>query len=287
MLLEKYFDYRSASEEILSNYLLSNREKYNKIFSCLDNMYMLFNFLVDEENILEVKSSERPIAIQFTKTVLSTQGIYQCLYNGVPIEASILLRSLFETYVDLKIILRKDSIERMRLWSTYKFVIRKKQLDKNLELLEKGEITVKSFEEIYPLNKVSQAFEEFDEVKDQFNDGKCSHWAWSVFSEKANAENRRVSIKYICEQLGLLTDYVRIYSTFSITTHSDSLIENIIGERGYCTPAPIFNDHTYRLGGLAILYIGKIIEEIADYLEYKNQNELKEIIATWSLPCFN
>ncbi|MFH1850775.1 MAG: DUF5677 domain-containing protein [Candidatus Neomarinimicrobiota bacterium] len=283
MLVEKFEAYEKETVTIFEGYLKERRSCYDRLFSNMYKLYILFNFLVDDQHVLDLEKAKTPIAILYAKTALSHFGIYHCLFNGLIIEASILLRSLFEIYVDVKVILEKDVEDRIPLWYDFKYITRKKQLDKNLELLESQKISLEQFESTYPLHRVKKANEEYENVKANYNNGKSNHWAWSIYSNIARAQNKPITTKFICEQLGISSQYVKVFSALSISTHSDSLIENLLVDRGKNTCAPIFNSNTISIGALAVLYAGSIIEDVVKYLQYEYFKVFMDILAEISL----
>ena len=190
-------------------------------------------------------------------------GIVTNLRQGLSSEAIILLRTLFENLLTIELLLQKDSSERLKLYSDYKYVERWNNLQANKKLLAKGLIAEERLQKTLDEKYIKEVETKYNEVKENYHPKIPYHWAWKVFKDKL--KNRNPSIYFISKELGYETDYVKLYSTFSIAAHGSPLIENLVTESksNTITLSPIFTKQIVGLGCLALDKISKIVILIA------------------------
>lgn len=270
-ILEKYDSelqkYANNAIPLFHQYMENESLPYNKFLDKLFQFYLFCSYLVDLKYFPEDNENE-PIRILYAKACKTYYGIVTNLRQGLSSEAIILLRTLFENLLTVEILLQKDSSERLKLYSDYKYVERWKSLQANKKLLAKGLITEDRLHKTFDENRIKVVETKYNEVKENYHPKAPYHWAWKVFKDKL--KNRNPSIYFISKELGYETDYVKLYSTFSIAAHGSPLIENLVtdSKSNTITLSPIFTDQIVSIGCLAIDKIAKIVNKIAKkYLE--------------------
>ncbi len=259
------------------NYLKKSRKPYQKILRALYDFYMLLGYIVDEKfpDNKEQNQDNTPLMMIYSKSCLSLFGIYSCLNNGLVSEAPDILRNLFETYVNLKAILEKDTKNRIKLYHDFKYVIRWNQYQANLKLLEDGIIEHEDFEKSMPQELIKKTKKEYDEIKNRYNSQRPYHWAWLIYRDELKSRKmQNPSLKFICEKFSILDDYVKIYSTLSTTAHINSNIEYLVTIGDSITPTPSFSKNINLTSLLAITYCSKIARGIIDYLNIDDKDEV-------------
>ena len=262
-LLENYDQnlslYYNKVDPILNSYLINGRKRYEKLLKGLYDFYIFMSYQLDEQ-IIPNDDTIDTVRGLYAKSALTLYAIYTCLYNGLSSEASSLLRCLFEIYLNIKLILIKDSDTRIRLFYNYKYIQQWLSIQKNKELLKEGLIDETRFKEVYPDDLIKITEDKFQKIKEDYHPKHPYHWEWKIFKNDLN--NRNPNISYIAKHLGHKVDYVKIYSTLSISVHSSPLIENIISEGKTKTLSPLFNEHIVHTAFISLDYSGKIVTEL-------------------------
>lgn len=245
------------------------RGKYNYALELLYKFYLINNYLFD--NIFEPIEGDNDLLLSLcSKSSLNIFGIYNCLNNGLFIESTILIRSLFETYVNVELISREDSYNRLKLFSNFHYIEVYNHLKENERLLEKGIINK------LPVNKDfrKKIIEKFNQVKNDYNPSRPYHWAWKIFKDDLK-NNQNPSLKFICSKLGsdFEFDYLKLYSTFSKPVHSSPTIQNVIKKGDVISNAPQFNDLLFGDVYITIDYNIKIIKRTLEYYKPKDYND--------------
>ena len=275
-IIQKYeeilSEYYKESQIIIDRYIKEKRRPYTKLLKGIYEFYIFCSYLLDEK-IIKPSAENDIILGLYSKSCLSLYGIYSCLKDGLASEAASLLRNLFETYLNVKLILEFDSDYRIRLFNDFKYVQRYLSIKQNQDLLSKGLITEERFEKTYPKQLIDETYNKYDEIKDNYHPKIPYSWAWAIFKDKINGKNP--SVRTIAIHLGEEFDYVKLYSTMSIPVHSSPLIENIIGDGKVKTLAPLFNEHIVGLSFLSLDIVGKVISELLN--KYSDTQTTEEI----------
>lgn len=277
-ILEKYDSelqkYANDTLPLFHQYMESGSLPYNKFLDKLFQFYLFCSYLVDLKYFPEDNENE-PIRILYSKACKTYYGIVTNLRQGLSSEAIILLRTLFENLLTVELLLQKDSGERLKLYSNYKHVERWNSLQANKKLLAKGVITEDRLHKTFDENRIKVVETKYNEVKENYHPKAPYHWAWKVFKDKL--KNRNPSIYFISKELGYEIDYVKLYSTFSISAHGSPLIENLVtdSKSNTITLSPIFTKQIVGIGCLALDKISKIVIMIAQ--KYLKPDIFREI----------
>ena len=157
---------------------------------------------------------EYVMSLLFSKAFKTYKGISILCKEGYGQDAGILLRSLFEIYVNIAYISKSKSEKRSKRYYEYSYIKKKHlvELFDNYRLEEKGfkdagEYIQRNREEIYRLyNGVKDNYKNENRKKDEF------HWSGK-------------SIKRMASECGLGTDYAVVFFIFSQLVHSASTTE--------------------------------------------------------------
>ena len=280
---QEFNQYGSEITPRLNKYIENNRQPFLEFFDKLWKYYVYSAFLIDDKFKKYVDGFD-PIFTFFTKSFISLNAIYNLLYNGVPSEASTLLRSIFENLINLEIIIEKDSKFRLKLFDNYKYVEKWLNYKENESYSHTSKEELNKFKIAFPKEKIIKINQDYERVKQDYHPKKPYKWAWYIFKKELN--NRNPSIKFFCQKLNRNDDYFRVYSVLSIPAHGSSTVLNLMKVKNSISVAPTFNDHTLRIGAMSILYCSRIIDKTMDYLDLPIKNEIKIYSSTFALDIY-
>lgn len=259
-LASAFDDYRGVTFYTYYGSIENNAAKYTKAIDSLRELYFFQSFLLDSQYKKIFKNVPDALMLQFSKTAVLTQSIHQSLSVGLQIPANILLRSLFEVFVDTKVLTERDTEYRCKLYSNYYWVSSWLHLNGYQKLKTKqpeNEKIANTFNNLFPQEKKDQIESNYNEVKADYHSIMPYHWAWKIY--RAVNKNKNPTTKFLCRQLGLEEDYLRLYSLSSAVVHNSPLQENLIKKGGVTTIAPIFNQNTDATAGMSLNYAIEII----------------------------
>lgn len=191
-------------------------EKFEKDFVNFDAICNITDEIFDQGWKIKEKSDyEYVMSLLFSKAFKTYKGINILCKEGYGQDAGILLRSLFEIYVNIAYISKDESEKRAKRYYEYSYI--KKQhlveLFDNYRLEKEGfkdagQSIQRNREEIYKLyNKVKGNYKNENGGKDEF------HWSGK-------------SIKRMASECGLGTDHAYVFFIFSQLVHSSSMTES-------------------------------------------------------------
>lgn len=267
----KLHEYDKHVVSQLPSYMATQRQPFEPFFQKLFGLYTFASFLVDSK---PTPDDDKFIGLRilFAKASLSLFGILSCLKNGLSSEGGILLRSLFETFVAVKLILEKDTDLRLKLYYEYRFVEQWNGFQSNKHLLASGKTTEETFDKTFTLAKVTEIENNYNSVKANYHPTHPFHWAWSIYHSTKNTKNP--SIKLICDQLGLADDYVKVYGVLSSSVHNSANVLNIMQTQHGISLAPKYSKSILTTGSLATGYCIEIIHELAEYFKWAESEEI-------------
>ncbi|MFQ5787404.1 MAG: DUF5677 domain-containing protein [Thermodesulfobacteriota bacterium] len=159
------------------------------------------------------------VLYHYVRSIKLLQGIYTLCESGNGIEATILLRSLLNLYINLKWLTQEDIENRMTRFAEFEVIYKKLTMDKLKES--------RLLENKVPSNDYSVHDKDFETVKTKYN--LKSDWDLFYWSGK--------SIRQMAEDLGLERDYYVVYgylskiehtSPSSVRSYLDDSIEGVI-----------------------------------------------------------
>lgn len=255
----------------LNEYISRNNEKYDFILRRLIRFYFFTNYISSLK--MPAKGDEKILFVFFTKSSLNLLAIYHLLRNGMEVESAILLRGIFDNLINLELILKENTENRIKLFVDFMHIERKNQLEEHKKLIEKG-----YYEDLPVDNEYIEGLTKaYEKVRDNYHPKRPIHWAWKIFS-KSNKNNP--SLKSICEHLGkeYEIDYLRCFSTFSKSVHSSATSESYYSRQdnneNIILNSPNFTDSVHHFSAIAMDYVGKIAIKILNYFKPENYDEI-------------
>ncbi|MGH2569498.1 MAG: DUF5677 domain-containing protein, partial [Bacteroidota bacterium] len=223
-------------------YLEKQRQPFNPFFKKLFDFYLFTSYLIDSK-LFPDDDKLVGLRVLFAKGCLSFFGIYSCLQNGLSSEGAVLLRSLFETLLNEKLILAENTEERAKLFYEFHFVEKWNNLEANRRLLREGKTTQATFDKTYDGIKLNQVTQDYDRVKSNYHPTRPYHWAWTIFKSETKGNNP--SISFIADKLGFAEDYVKVYQALSLSVHGSPNILNLVRNEKGISMAPNFTRTVY------------------------------------------
>ena len=266
-------DYHDGVLSEIFPILEKQRKKYNSILNKMNDFYFLTNY-ISEHGGLETKNDfEKAFLTIYNKAALDLLGIYHCLYQGLEIQAGIIYRSIYETYVYNDFIFKEDTEEKAKLFYNFQFIERwnhiQKSMKNNPKYIEKMKIDKKRLE-LYK--------KYYDRFIYDYNPKRPYHWAYKIFKEKLNGRNP--NLLDICKYLGeyYVREYNSVYGISSTQTHPSSILGDyftVAGENvNLSINAPRYKDGIINLGLMSMLYCGRTILKIIKYFKIENLDEI-------------
>jgi len=260
------------------------RVPYHAFLDRILNFYFVTSF-VSEKKIVSVDKRLRPLMFLYSKSSLSLFGIYSCLRNGLVSEAAPILRSLFESLINLEIILRVNPYQspfyRMKLYYDYGHVIRWRSLQANRNLVKEGKLTQDKFDSQFKPELISKTEEYFNRVRSNYLDrkGKIKNWNWKIFESELG--NKNPSIVFICSKLGRGVDYLTVYSTVSSLMHSSAIIEHMVSKGNVISLTPKFSRLIIDIGMVALHYSSEVVRHVINFLDLRSKRALDSFIESY------
>ncbi len=267
----------------LRRLLEEERTPYLKSLNVLYDIYMFQNYLLDNQVEYFNKPGNPTLSLFFTKAAGDIFALRQCLMVGQLVSASSIERNIFETYVNTRLVLEKDSESRFQLFEeyqhallwdrvrSYKNYLQELESDKTIPD-EKLNSEKEYFQNLYRDIDMEVIESNYQKVKENYHPKYPYHWAWRIYKDENKGNNPNLS--FICKKLGIYNDYLHVYATSSLAVHNQPLLANMMTRRGGITSVPIFTETTNSIAGISTSLVNEIIIMI---LEYADSNKLDEI----------
>ena len=269
--------YKSIATPGLQKLMDEERAPYRKKLDALYDIYMFQNYLIDNFQEFFNNPANKTLSLFFIKASGDLFAIRQCLMVGQLISASSIERNIFETYIDTRLIIEKDTEERSNLYENYQHVLlwdRIKTYKKYLEELDfDTDIPeeVKKSEKIYYENLYKDinedaAMKNYEDVKNNYHPKYPYHWAWKIFKDEIK-DQRNPNREFLCKKLGIYNDYLHVYSTNSLAVHNQPFMANFMTRKGRegITSVPVFSETTASIAGISASLVIEIIMMILEY----------------------
>lgn len=275
-ILEKYNkelqNYADAVFPGFPRYMENHRGPFLPFLKRLFDFYLFCSYLVDS-GLFPDEERYQPLRILYAKASLSLFGIYSCLSNGLLTEASVLLRSLFEAYLNVKLILECNTDERLRLYSEFQHVEQWNNLQAHRNLVSEGKLSIDQFRKSFSDDLVREVDLNFSRVKESYHPTQPYHWAWKIFRDMIK-QARNPTISYIADHLGLSLEYVKLYGPLSISVHNSPSLVHQVSKGADITLAPQFTKTIYNNGALAVDYVAHIVVAVVRYFGFRDSDEI-------------
>lgn len=223
--------------------------------------YYFLNYLADSSTL----DAEQGSYLLASKASTDLFAIYSCLRNGCVHQASLILRSLFETAVTTTFIY--DDLEnRMQLFMDSKYI-------------EKYQ-AIKRDSSIIPESEHAEIIRMYRRIKHKYTPRSSwySKLLLSIIDEdaKLRSKYRKPTFKALCEVVQMNDDYDRLYGSLSLTVHGSPVVDHLFVSKGNFTAAPVFNSLQIKtISSLAIHYAHFVFRHI---LEKSNNQKAKRMI---------
>lgn len=264
---EEFKRYILNIEQTFPKWLEEQNEEHDTALYLLLTYYYFLNYLADSEVLSHADQGSFLLA---SKTSTDVYAIYSCLKSGCVHQASIILRSLFETAVTTKFIYG-DLKYRMELFLNYKYI------EKHL--------AIKKDKRIIPANEHAEIGRMFEQIKHQYNlkSSWYSKHLWGIMEQDSKLKHkyRKANFKALCEVVEMNGDYDKLYGALSMTVHGSPVVDHLFVSKGNFTAAPVFNSmQIITTSSLAIHYAHTVFRYIVEHSE--NQSAKKMIdYSTW------
>lgn len=267
-IFEDYF--YSTKEQILPR-LQELRKPYDFILTKLYAFYFITNYISQYGGLKTQISEEKGLFTIYNKSALDLLGIFNCLYSGLEIQAGIIYRSLYETYIYNEFIFKDNTKEKIKLFYNFQFVERWNHIQESMRynkkyLAEMG-ITEKSYEVI---------FADYNKFKNDYNPKYPFHWAFKYFNKNPN-------LMEICKALGeeYVKEYISVYGTSSKQTHPSSILGDYFrGERksDLSINSPMYKDTIVSTAVMCMSYCSFIVLSHIKYFRIPDYKGISEYV---------
>ncbi len=260
------------------------REPYKKQLDFLYDAYMFQNYLLDHQDDLLRKYVNNTIMLFFIRAASDLFALRQCLMVGQLVAAATIERNIFQTYVDMRLVLDNDTEERSKLYEEYQYVLlwnRIKTHEKYLAELEsdlkvpaeKRNSEKEYFNHFYKDFDINNIEETYEKVKHNYHPKYPYRWARKIFKNELR-DKKKLTLELICRKLGIYDDYIHVYATSSLAVHNQPFVANFMIRKNGITSAPVFNDLLNTIAGVSASFV---IEIFIMVLKYSNSEKLEEI----------
>jgi len=267
----------------LKRLLDEERTPYLISLNSLYDIYMFQNYLLDYQAEYFNKPGNQTLNLFFSKVAGDIFALRQCLMVGQLVSASSIERNIFETYVNTRLVLEKDSEARFQLYEEYQHALlwdRVRTYKNYLQDLENDDTIPDEklnsekeyFQNLFKEINLEAIESNYQKVKENYHPRYPYHWAWKIYKDENKGNNPTLS--FICKKLGIYNDYLHVYATSSLAVHNQPLLANMMTRKGGITSVPIFTDTTNSIAGISASLVTEIIMMI---LEYAGSNKLDEI----------
>lgn len=286
--IEKELDeYFKAIYPGYSKLISSERDPYLKHIDSLSHFYFYLNYLLDKyKDFFNAKPADAFILF-YSKIASDAISIRQCLLLGQLISAISIERNIFETYVDTRLIIEKDTKERLVLYSDYEFIqIWLKQLEyqnyideleKKVDIDEEEKETLESLKRhldgLISNEEMPRILENYNRVKDNYHPKYPFHWAWKIFKDDRNGRNP--SISSICKSLGIYNDYLQVYVTNSFAVHNSPLMKNFLDRGKGISSIPNFSQSIIPITAISMNFAIETIKLILSCIKFPDLIEIE------------
>lgn len=274
----KYYDaelqqYANKVVAPFNQYLDRSVAPFRPFFKYLFDYYLFLSYCADN-GIIKSDEQYAPARVLFAKSCLAYYGVYVSLQNGLPTEAITSLRSLLEVYFNVKLLFEKDTENRLTLFRNYQIVEQWLNIQANKDLVARGKMTQEMLDKTYSSKMILEIENQYQTVKSDYHPQRPYHWAWKIFSG-GDVKINNPSIKTIAKHVDLEIDFVKVYSSTSLSVHGSHNLINILEESGSISISPKFSNMIYTDGCLAMDYMSHIFLTIVRYFKFQNPDEIE------------
>jgi len=251
---------------------VSKASTYNECFDALLQLYFFSSQQLDDfgdksKRKIKKRYYESFYAL-FCKSCQCIWSIKMCLESGCLSDASSLLRTLFETYISLKLLSLKNPFRRARLYWNYGYVTEYQNMINNEGLVKSGKISKDEFDRQFSRSIIKNIKKNYNRIKKDYGNPKYTKWYYSLYGDK--------SFKQICENKDIdeSINYVKLYGAFSITVHSNKKIENLLIQNNAYNLAPNYTGLIIPMTFLALSFHINNLSILLEFCKIKNRKDI-------------
>ena len=270
-IIDEFSAYEKYVAERIDSFMAENRKPYTEFFNGLFRFYYFMSFLLDKEKIKSGNNTS-PLMTLYSKAALSLLGVVSCLQNGLAGEASFSLRSIFETWLTVKVILEDSVHERLCLFRDYEHIVKWLDIENNRKMIAKGLLTTDQFDSIISPALREEVEQKFRQIRQNYHPKVPYHWAWKIYKEKTKGQNPNVG--FLSEHFQALPDYNQVYSSTSALIHSTPQNMNVMVAGDSFTISPNFTRLIFSVGIKALEYCCEIVKEVVAFLNPEKSPEI-------------
>ncbi|KXK51650.1 MAG: hypothetical protein UZ05_CHB002001449 [Chlorobi bacterium OLB5] len=267
-----FSDYYVRSKKDVLPILSKQRQKYDFILKKINSFYFITNFLSQFSGMKTNVVEENSLFTIYNKSALDLLSIFYCLYNGLEIQAGIILRSLYETYIYNDFIFKEHTKEKLRLFYEFQFV------ERWIHIVESVKFNSNYFQDMNLSQTDIEAIKlKYDKYKDNYHPKYPYSWAFKYF-------NRNPSLLEICKYLGdeYVREYISVYGVSSKQIHLSAMIGDYFTANEdkikISLNSPQYKDTIVSTGIVSLEYCSYVILDIIKYFRIKNYNEISTYI---------
>ena len=260
------------------------RAPYKKQLDFLYEAYMFQNYLLDHQDDLLGKSVNKTVSLFFIRAASDLFALRQCLMVGQLVTAATIERNIFQTYVDMRLVLNDEIEERSKLYEEYQYVLLWNRIKTHKKYLaelesdpnvsdEKRNSEKEYFDNLYKDFGIKQIEENYEKVKVNYHPKYPYNWAWKIFKDELK-DKKKLTLEFICRKLGIYDDYLHVYATSSLAVHNQPFVANFMTRKDGITSVPIFNDTINSIAGISASFV---IDIFILLLKYSNSEKFEEI----------
>lgn len=246
-----------------NRYISDQRKPYDDFFRSLNQFYLFKSFLVDSNKITPDQAS-MPMMSLYSKAALSLLGVITCLQSGLISEAAIILRSILENLITVKVMLESEPHDRIELYHNFESVIKRNHFEDTKRLLKDGKLREDQFRSSFSDEMQKEILDNYELVKHNYHPKLPYHWAWKLYKDELRGRNP--TIKFLADKFQLHNEYHWIYASTSVSVHVAPSIKNIMIYDGAISLAPNFSQLIFPVGIKALEYCSDIVKDIVTYI---------------------
>lgn len=244
---EEFEYYLSQVEKKFDSMLVKEKNLLDEHVYPVKELYLFINYLVDHNVFNRSHSGTKMFLAKTTSDLLA---IYNCLNVGCPHQATQLVRSLFESDMNVQFI-HGDFETRMELFYNHKYVQKYEKLNGN----NNGQL---------PQNEYVELERNYNRIQRDYR--PRSSWFTKHLEEIIRSDNslrnRRASLKTLSQVIGKEDFYNSIYATSSLATHGSSTLDHLFIDNGRFQSGPINDLNIIKpIIGSTLLFAIEILKE--------------------------
>jgi len=231
----------------------------------MDTLYIIYHYLNERDGRGIINDAPKGVRILYAKLANCLIGIIRLLQAGHEGPAAMLLRALFETYVNLKVILKENVQERSQLFEDYLFIERSRLTSISDEEKAKNEL-------------------QLEKVRANYHPDRPFSWCWKVVPSKEKDKNdvpKNPTFRELCKHVGRHQGSKYLYGHLSGAIHTGPSYEKWLNNKdGEMEMGSLFRPGIEKTANLTIAYAGDALAHVIKYLNPDDEEMLINCIVS-------